>query len=393
MPKKHKEFSPPTSRPAAKKRECCIIHTPGIKHGPFTVFSSEPNERLKVLNVLHNVRDRRMAEPATSKHRMPHVCLGIPDEMNDEQGYHRGCYQRFTGNLNRLTKHDDEAPSTRGESTTRGRPKRKRSTEQIIFEPDCIFCNKTGRIHLKRAGADSTEGTASFERDGWQNVLKLAEQNHHEWLLRRIRGFDLFACEAKYHPKCRRQYIADPKSWRSGNPGASTEQSELEVAHDYSFRHVARYIDETLLHSREVVTLSSLRLMYIAKLDETRFANANFRSDRLKRKLEKHPILGPKLVFTKVQPQNSSWPFYLVYSFSISVDEAVTQAYHLASRDAIKDVALLLRGVIERAFKESKDLQWPPSASALEVTDSVIPDELKRFLSSHGHLCRTYSSI
>lgn len=87
MPGKRKEFSPPASRPAAKKQECCIIHTPGIKHGPFTVFSSELNERLKVLNVLHNVRNRRMAEPASSKYRMPNICLGIPDEVNDKEGY------------------------------------------------------------------------------------------------------------------------------------------------------------------------------------------------------------------------------------------------------------------------------------------------------------------
>ena len=380
MPKKRKDVSPPTSTPAAKKQELCIIHIPGIKHGSFTFFPNDPKERLKIFHVLQNVRDRRMAEPVTSAYRMQDTCQGIPDEVNDKQGYHRGCYQRFTGNLNRLTKNIDEVPSTSGVSASR--PKRKAGMEQIIFEPDCIFCNKTSRIHLRKAGADTTEATASFERDGWQNVLHVAEQNNHEWLLRRIRGYDLFACEAKYHPKCRRQYIANPKSWRSSDFEATAEQSELEAAHDYSFRHVAKYIDETVVHGCKVVTLSSLRLMYIAKLDETRFANSNFRSEKLKRKLEKHPTLGPKLVFTKVQPQQSKvWPFYLVYSSSISVDEAVTAAYQLASKDAIKDVALLLRGIIQRAFKESEDLSWPPSMSSLEVTDEVIPAALKRFLS------------
>jgi hypothetical protein len=120
MQKKRKDISPPTSRPTAKKQEFCIIHTPGIKHGPFTFFSgiSEPNERFRVIQ---NVRDRRMAEPATSRYRMPDICKGIPDQINDKQGYHRGCYQRFTSNLNRLTKHDDEAPST-SEATNQGRP-------------------------------------------------------------------------------------------------------------------------------------------------------------------------------------------------------------------------------------------------------------------------------
>ena len=195
---KRKDFSPPAMRPAAKKQELCIIHTSGIKHGPFTLFGdiSESNKRRQAL---YNVRDRRMAEPATSRHRMPDICQGIPDQLSDKlkQGYHRGCYQRFTSNLKQLTKHgEDEAPSTSGLSTIQSRPKRNQSAEQIIFKPDCIFCNKTGRIHTKKAGADTTESTASFERDGWQHILQVAEQNNHEWLLRRIRGFDLFACES-----------------------------------------------------------------------------------------------------------------------------------------------------------------------------------------------------
>ena len=135
-----------------------------------------------------------MAEPVTLAYKMPDICQGIPNEVSDRQGYHRGCYQRFTGNLDRLTKHNDETPSTRDTSTSH--PKSKPSVEQIIFTPDCIFCSKTSRIHLKKVGADTTEATASFERDGWQNVLQVAEQNHHEWLLRRKRGYDLFACEA-----------------------------------------------------------------------------------------------------------------------------------------------------------------------------------------------------
>lgn len=94
-----------------------------------------------------------------------------------------------------------------------------------------------------------------------------------------------------------------------------------------------------------------------------------------------HPVLGPKLAFTKIQPEDNTWPFYLVYSSSISVGEAISQIYNLASKDAIKNVALLLRGVILRSFKESKELPWPPSANDLQVNDEVIPPTLNRFLS------------
>ena len=271
-----------------QKQELCILHASGIKEGPFTSFADikDPDGRLKFLQ---NIWDRRLAEPATSNYRMADICQEIPDDLTDkhQQGYHRGCYQRFTSNLNRLTAlhGEDDVPSSSSDVPT-SRVKRKPSAERVLFEPVCVFCNETGRINIKKAGSRTTESTSSFEKDGWQHILQVAEQNQHEWLLRRIRGSDLFACEAKYHPKCRRQYIANPEHWRSGDPEATAEQSELEAAHEFCFRHVAKYVDETLLIAGQVVTLSSLRQMYIAKLDETRFANQKFRADKLKLKLQ-----------------------------------------------------------------------------------------------------------
>ena len=49
-----------------------------------------------------------------------------------------------------------------------------------------------------------------------------------------------------------------------------------------------------------------------------------------------------------------------------------------------QDVALLLRvrGLILRAFKESKDLPWPPTANDMELNaESLLPPDLVRFLS------------
>lgn len=84
---------------------------------------------------------------------------------------------------------------------------------------------------------------------------------------------------------------------------------------------------------------------------------STYRTEKLKRRLEMHPVLGPKLAFTKIQPEDNTWSFYLVYSSRISVCEAISQTYILASNDAIKDVAMLLRGVILRAFKENMQMQ------------------------------------
>ena len=72
----------------------------------------------------------------------------------------------------------------------------------------------------------------------------------------------------------------------------------------------------------------------------------------------------------------------ITYSASISVADAVAYAYNLGSKDKYEDVALLLRRLIQRAFKESKPVPWPPSADDLEVksSDELIPSDLVKFL-------------
>ena len=74
-----------------RKWEQCVIHLDGIKHDSFTRFSDlmNPNDRLALLK---SIRDRRLAEPLNSPYRMTDICQGIPDEIIENQGYHRGCY-------------------------------------------------------------------------------------------------------------------------------------------------------------------------------------------------------------------------------------------------------------------------------------------------------------
>ena len=65
--------------------------------------------------------------------------------------------------------------------------------------------------------------------------------------------------------------------------------------------------------------------------------------------------------------------FYIVYSVSIAMADAVSLASKLASRDKITDVALLLRGIFKRAFKERKTLPWPPTAEDLSIESHIFP--------------------
>jgi hypothetical protein len=55
-------------------------------------------------------------------------------------------------------------------------------------------------------GSWTTEGTVRFEYDSGVTVQRIAQEKHDEHLLTRIKGVDLLACEAQYHPSCRHMY-------------------------------------------------------------------------------------------------------------------------------------------------------------------------------------------
>ena len=70
----------------------------------------------------------------------------------------------------------------------------------------------------------------------------------------------------------------------------------------------------------------------------------------------------------------------MVVSKLISTEEAISKAYLLAGVDNIKEVAEILRQAIIKAFKDTKDIEYPPNAEDLEVKSGVIPEILESFL-------------
>ena len=126
----------------------------------------------------------------------------MPEKLKPEHGQHRDCYRRFTKSLNCLKTSTGDSETiqqsrTSGSSST--------ALEEVILKPHCIFCNKEGQIKIKGKATWTTEATAVFEYHGWKTVLETAENKRDEKFLQRIRGFDLSACETRFHSRCRRQ--------------------------------------------------------------------------------------------------------------------------------------------------------------------------------------------
>ena len=100
-----------------------------------------------------------------------------------------------------------------------------------LFAKDCFFCaTKKAAYILERL-----EVPQKFASDIWKTVVQCAESKNDEKLLLRIRGYDLFASEAHFHPKCRKKYVQDPQYWRSQDTEAKLHQEEKEAAHETVF--------------------------------------------------------------------------------------------------------------------------------------------------------------
>ena len=195
---------------------------------------------------------------------------------------------------------------------------------------------------MKIKGAWTTEGMSTFEMDGWKTVSELAEKKQDEKLLTRIRGQDLFACEAKYHQSCRTKYLQDPTKWRSVNEKDRYRQEDMEKAHIKAFNDVCKVIDKEVLQDKTIVKLADLVQIYISSLQETNYPNANYRGEKLKLKLEKHEKYYNKVSFCCL----GTFKSYILYSNDIDMHRAMKYSYELGSRDMITEAATHLRQVI-----------------------------------------------
>lgn len=178
----------------------CIVHIEGLQeYGQIKLISSveDPHSRLEKLQ---EIKRRRLAQQQNSVYRLEKTCHLIPDVLQDHHGYHNNCYKRFCANLDRLKEKNSvvEPSSSARNPRTPG--------ETVIFKPDCIFCSSERKKKVKVQGCWSTEGMSVFNKEGWKKILQLAEEKNYEKLLRRIRGYDLFASEAKFHQSCRVKY-------------------------------------------------------------------------------------------------------------------------------------------------------------------------------------------
>ena len=121
----------------------CVIHMNASDNCNFTFISSTKDPESRFQRIRKFVKYDCLKEVIPS-HQMQCVCQQIPATFTSQHGYHRDCYQRFSSNVNRLTKPSGEKPSSVSSSARESR-RSSADKDTILLQLDCIFCNKCGR--------------------------------------------------------------------------------------------------------------------------------------------------------------------------------------------------------------------------------------------------------
>ncbi len=177
----------------------------------FTSFSDIKGPAADKLAKLHSIHERRLAEPHGSPYHMEDVCNRIPANLLhidlNTAGYHHGCYQKFTKNLNRLK----AVASCEEPSTSCSPHKSLSSSAKKLFPTECVFCGKLEqKVSRKREECikfsvfKGKQGT--LKEPTWRQIESQALELGLHSLHRMVQGEDLFAREANFHLSCRNDF-------------------------------------------------------------------------------------------------------------------------------------------------------------------------------------------
>ena len=116
------------------------------------------------------------------------------------------------------------------------------------------FCGKDSKRKIKKGSIWTTESLSKFEYGGGATILEIAENSSDYYLLRKIKGYDLFACEAQYHRSCHKENICKPTNL-SMDFDLKSQQSDTEAAHKDAFTEVCAIVDNKLIKEGGIIKL------------------------------------------------------------------------------------------------------------------------------------------
>lgn len=199
----------------------------------------------------------------------------------------------------------------------------------------------------------------------------MAETLGNSRLYRKVKGIDLFAAEGHYHYFYYHCFYSDYHNQMQKiekKTESNTEQARKTNAHSAAYTDVKKLLKTDVIGNQQILPLITDCDHYITELSVQGAPNQDYRSMKLKAKLEKDEEQGEQISFSKLAlKERGCFSFWLIYSSSITLKDAISCAYKLGTRDQVRDTALYVRQEILKAFEEFSDLPWPPTADEFTV--------------------------
>ena len=163
-----------------------------------------------------------------------------------KNGWHRGCYQRYSKTWDRLKPAVESSHPTSPEpclarassySPQKYAPKRLFENSPFLFPPEkCLFCGKkTIKKQGKKDHLSKTFLHWSHKSSDWENVEKMAKVMQNEGcssLLCKVTDIDLFAAETHFHKYCYHKFHSKFQTfkgyYKSKSTGAKEKQEQMQ---------------------------------------------------------------------------------------------------------------------------------------------------------------------
>ena len=303
--------------------------------------------------------------------------------------YHRQCYQQYThkNHLERLVRKRLQDDNPEPEASTSGIAKAGGKVRRVnwlscspVLPRLCIICNNQNKTDKKStARYESLSQCETFEAGNI--LLEAARVRKDERIIVSLQDQDCISIELCYHRSCYRNYT-NKKSLEILQR-KSAEITNYTSPYDFAAQQIIDYVQEMVIDGYEIIRMSELKDMFIKFLKDKEVTNDDYRSYKLKLRLQKH--FGDKLGFWHPRYRAES---EIIFSDAIPKGMVVEQNLKLLQpetsldQNGVKEVNTTesytifhVSKAVRSIIKETKhEFPWPPAPEFLNESSMKIPN-------------------
>ncbi len=315
-------------------------------------------------------------------------------------GYHLRCYQTYITIRKNIPSqsvmivHDSAGQSQDNVSLPRAkRTRRSGSSEamekemQVKKEKPCLICGSNDRKKVKVSGRWIFEKlTPCVTQNANDKLLDAAKSKENFLMVAEIKSCgDAMAGDIVYHRTCYRKYTKDV----SGQAEEGTETSK-ENSFKTAFRQLCSEFEKDVIFGLDVQLMSDLRDKYVKLLAKQEISAPNFRTSKLKRKLQKE--YGSLIEFGQQRQNQSEFVFstklsrsQIVRAWMVNEEQRANEGTGLSatSTHSVTDDSNLFHAakmLRMELLKIKSMLPKVPRASDIDESSVTIPDDVFNFL-------------